>query len=91
MSLDSVTVVEAPSPEKNPRRVSVDLRQVDFESLGDVKPGDTVQILVTGEVTSISMHEPYNDGNDAYVGYLDVDAKRVKVENRSTFEDLADD
>ena len=90
MALDIVEVT-APSPEKNPRRVSLDLRQYDLDELGEVKPGDTVHVMLVGEVTGISMHEPYSENGDDYVGYLDIDAKRVQVENRSTFEELSED
>ena len=90
MSLDAPEAV-AISPEKNPRRVSLDLRQADFDKLGDIKPGDTIQLSVVGDCCSISMHEPYNDGEEAYVGYLDVEVKRLKIENRSTFDDLSED
>lgn len=85
-------VIAAPSPEKNPPVLRIELRQKDIKALGNVKPGDIISLSVTGPLKSIELREPYMESSQKYVGYVEVECDKIKAAPKdNAFGEMADE
>lgn len=84
-------VVEAPSPEKNPPVVRLDLTQEQAKALSGTKPGDVIRLKIKGKLTSIELREPYTESKEKYVGYLRLEIQSMEASGQNVFDDLAED
>ncbi len=85
--------VDAPSPEKNPPRVDIELKQGDVKGVSGLKPGDKVKVVLYGEITEINIREPYSDSPDKYVGRVTLESTRTTISEdaSATMSALADE
>lgn len=85
-------VLEAPSPEKNPPVLRIELRQKDIKALKNAKPGDVVSISVTGPLKSIELREPYMESSQKYVGFIEVECDKILAAPKdNAFGEMAED
>lgn len=85
------TVTAAPSPEKNPPRIDIELKQRETKGLDGLKPGDKVRVTIEGTITEINLREPYSESSEKYVGRLTMESKStvVKEDVTGTMADLS--
>lgn len=85
------TDVVAPSPDKNPPKVTLDLDEEHVKSIGALKPGAMVKVVLVMEVTDISMREPYQSSGKKYVGSLsgEIDDMQITLDTKNVFAELA--
>lgn len=75
---------KAPSPEQNPPTIHVEVSDKDLKQLDGLKPGGMVRVVITGEITSITMREASVDVLGS-AGSLGVELKTLKI---TTLEDI---
>lgn len=80
----------APSPEQNPPTIHVELSDKDLKQIDGLKPGSTVRLVITGEVTSLAMREASVDALGS-AGSLGVEMKTLKVTSTEDIFGALDD
>ena len=81
---------KAMSPEQNPPTVHLEIADKDLKQVDGLKPGSTVRVVITGEVTSITMREASVDALGS-TGSLGVEVKTLKVTSTEDIFGALDD
>jgi hypothetical protein len=79
-----LTIAPGAMPIK--RTVRVDLSSEEKKNVEKLVPGKKVKMLVTGEVIDLSLHKPYSDQDDHYVGGLTIEVKNLKISHSADNE-----
>lgn len=81
---------KAPSPEQNPPTIHVEVSDKDLKQLDGLKPGGTVRLVITGEITSITMREAAADALGS-AGSLGVEMHTLKITSTEDIFGALDD
>lgn len=71
--------MDADQLEKDCCRVSLDLNSAEAEKIRPFKPGQEVQLLVIGKITSQSFYVEDGPKKTGYDGHLSLDISKVSV------------
>ena len=56
------------------------------------KPGQQVRLIVIGEITAVSLREPFDDVKEQYIGDVDLEVTTLKVfDMKSDIAEMMDD
>lgn len=82
----------APSPEKNPPIVTIQLKQDQVQQIAGIEPGMQVKVQLSGKVVTASTREPFDPQTEGFVGdlTLEMDSVEISEDQSGTMQNLLD-